>query len=107
MSEPSHSIRPEELDVVEVEGGVRLRLRVKAGGRRNALLGSHGGALKLSVTAARERGKANRAVLALLAKRLGIAPSSVELISGSASPDKVVLLPLDRRTLLRRLLRAD
>ena len=105
MSEPRGTIDPDQLDLVEVEGGVRLRLRVKAGGRRDALLGTHAGALKVSVTAAPEKGKANRAVLALLAKTLGIPPSSLELASGAASPDKVVLLPLDRRALLRRLLR--
>lgn len=105
MSETHSAISPEELDLVEVKGGVRLRLRVKAGAGRNALLGSHAGALKLSVTAAPEKGKANRAVLGLLAERLGVPPSSLELISGAASPDKTVLLPLDRRALLRRLLR--
>lgn len=105
MTEPDSAIRPDELDLVEVEGGVRLRLRVKAGGRRNALLGTHAGALKLSVTTAPEKGKANRAVLSLLAERLRVPASSLELIAGTASPDKVVLLPLDRRELLRRLLR--
>lgn len=105
MAELDSAIRPDELDLVELPGGVRLRLRVKAGGRRNALLGTHAGALKLSVTTAPEKGKANRAVLSLLADRLGIPASSIELISGIASPDKVVLLPLDRRALLRRLLR--
>ena len=105
MTEPDSAIHPDELELVEVQGRVRLRLRVKAGGRRNALLGTHGGALKLSVTAAPEKGKANRAVLSLLAQRLGVPASSLELISGAASPDKVVLLPLDRRDLLRRLLR--
>ena len=105
MNDPDHAIDPDGLDLVEVAGGVRLRLRVKAGARRDAVLGVHAGALKISVTAAPERGKANRAVLALLAKRLGFPPSSIELLSGAASPDKVVLLPLDRRALLRRLLR--
>jgi len=105
MAEPDSRFRPDQLDLVEVAEGVRLRLRVKAGGKRNVLLGTHAGALKLSVTSAPERGKANRAVVALLAQRLGIPASSIELIAGTASPDKVVLLPLDRRALLRRLSR--
>ena len=44
------------LELKETERGVRLKLRVKAGGRRNALLGIHAGALKLTVTAAPEKG---------------------------------------------------
>jgi len=103
MAESENAIRPDGLELTEAEGGLRLRLRVKAGGRRDALLGIHDGALKLSVRAAPEKGKANKAVIALLAEQLRIPASSIELISGAASPNKVVLLPLDRRSLLRRL----
>jgi uncharacterized protein (TIGR00251 family) len=91
------------LELTDADGGVRLKLRVKAGGRRNAILGRHAGALKLSVTAAPEKGKANRAVLALLAETLGLAASKLKIISGQTSPDKVVLVPLSREELLQRL----
>jgi len=91
------------LDLVETRRGVRLRLRVRAGGRANAIVGFHGGALKLTVTPPPERGKANRAVIALLAKRLGLAAGAVEIVSGAGSPDKVVELPIDRDRLLDRL----
>ena len=79
------------------EGGgrcVRLRLRVSAGASRRRILGIHGGALKLSVKAPPERGKANRDVLALVAETFGLAASDVDLVSGDTSPDKVVRLPL-------------
>ena len=75
-------------------GQTRLRLRVKAGAKRNALLGVHARALKLSVTAAPEKGKANKAVLGLLAETLGVAPSALKLVAGASSPDKTVLVPL-------------
>jgi uncharacterized protein (TIGR00251 family) len=91
------------LELNEIGGGVRMRLRVKAGGRRNALLGIHGGALKLTVIAAPKKGKANKAVLALLAEVLEIPASSMALLSGKSSPDKVVLVPLDRQVLLEKL----
>jgi len=91
------------LDLLEVEGGVRMKLRVKAGARKNGILGPHAGALKLSVTAVPERGKANRAVLALLADLLKLPSSSLEILSGQTSPDKVVLIPLTREQLLLRL----
>jgi uncharacterized protein (TIGR00251 family) len=91
------------LELTESEGGVRLKLRVKAGGRKNAILGRYAGALKLSVTAAPEKGKANRAVLSLLAETLRLPASSLEIISGQTSPDKVVLVPLSLEELLQRL----
>ena len=74
--------------------GVRLRLRVSAGASRRRVLGVHGGALKLSVKAPPERGRANKDVLALVAETFGLAPSDVEILSGETSPDKVVRLAL-------------
>lgn len=81
---------------------MRLRLRVSAGASRSRVLGPHGGALKLSVKAPPERGKANREVLALVAEAFGVAPADVELVSGEAAPDKIVRLPLSPGEALRR-----
>jgi len=94
---------PAALELVPAGAGTRLRLRVKAGARRTAILGVHGGALKLCVAAAPERGRANAAVLALLAARLDLAPGALELIAGHAAPDKVVLVPLPPGVLAARL----
>ena len=74
--------------------GARLRLRVRPGAPRDEIRGVHDGALVLAVTAAPERGKANRAVLGLLARRLGVPKNTLELVSGETSRDKVVLVPL-------------
>jgi uncharacterized protein (TIGR00251 family) len=82
---------------------VRLRLRVSAGASRRRVLGVHGGALKLSVKAPPERGKANKDVLALVAETFGLALSDVEIIAGETSPDKVVRLPLASDEAARRL----
>jgi hypothetical protein len=81
------------------DGGqsVRLRLRVSAGASRRRVLGIHGGALKLSVKAPPEKGKANKDVVSLVAESFGLTPSDVEILSGEASPDKVVRLALSPR----------
>ena len=76
---------------------VRLRLRVSAGASRRRVLGVHGGALKISVKAPPERGRANKDVLALVAETFGLASSDVSIVSGETSPDKVVRLPLSPR----------
>jgi hypothetical protein len=67
---------------------------VTAGASRSRVAGVHGGALKLSVSAPPERGKANREVLRLVAQAFGVAPKSVEIVAGETSPDKLVRLPL-------------
>jgi uncharacterized protein YggU (UPF0235/DUF167 family) len=80
-------------DVVDLEPGAdgpRLRLRVKPGGRRDRLVGAYGGALKLEVTAAAERGRANDAVVSLLARTLGVPRAAVSILSGAGSQDKSV-----------------
>jgi uncharacterized protein YggU (UPF0235/DUF167 family) len=47
------------------------------------------GAFRVRVTAAPEGGEANRAVIALLADALGVAPSRIALVRGAASRDKL------------------
>ena len=93
----------EALELTEVDGGTRLRLRVRPGARKNAILTAHGGALKLAVTAVPERGKANDAVVELLADALAVPRASVEIVSGHASPDKVVIVRLPPEEVARRL----
>lgn len=50
------------------------------------------GRLRVSVTAPPERGRANEAVLSLLARILGLPRGRVELVRGAASRDKVVVV---------------
>ncbi|MBL9162944.1 MAG: DUF167 domain-containing protein [Planctomycetaceae bacterium] len=72
--------------------GAVIRVKARPGARRNALAGLHDGALRVDVTAAPEKGKANDAIIVLLAKSFGIAKSSIELISSPANPQKRFLL---------------
>jgi uncharacterized protein YggU (UPF0235/DUF167 family) len=76
--------------VVAAADGVRLQLRVKPGGRSDRLVGPHDGALKLEVRAAPERGRANDAVVRLLAGALGVGRADVEVTAGAAGRGKVV-----------------
>jgi len=45
------------------------------------------------VTEVPEKGKANAALIKLLAKKLGIAKTSITLVSGDTSRNKVLSLP--------------
>jgi hypothetical protein len=71
-----------------VEGGVQIRIRAQPRASRNAVVGLHGGRLKVAVTAAPTEGKANRAVLEVLAEALGVRASAVAVVAGDRSRDK-------------------
>jgi uncharacterized protein (TIGR00251 family) len=70
----------------------RLRIRVSPGARTTELVGRQGEAWKVRVAAPPERGRANDAVLKLLADRLGVARGELTLVSGASGRDKVVEL---------------
>lgn len=70
--------------------GVTLKLKVKPKSKQNAVIGVREDALRISVTAAPEKGKANQACIALLAQALGIRKSSFEIISGETHSEKII-----------------
>jgi len=72
--------------------GTILPVRAQAGARKNEIRGVQDGMLKVSVTQAPERGKANKAIAALLAKALGFRKSQIELLAGQTSPTKQFLI---------------
>jgi uncharacterized protein (TIGR00251 family) len=72
-----------------ISGMGRISLKVVPGSSRNEVVGWLGDSLKVKVKAPPEKGRANEAVIALLADRLGDA-SSIAVVSGHGSPSKVV-----------------
>lgn len=82
----------------------RLRLRVSPGASRSGVVGRHGTAWKLRVSAPPENGRANDAVATLLASVLDLPKNAVLLVSGHGSRDKTVELDgLDHAEAERRL----
>ena len=84
--------------------GLRVRLRLQPGGRADAVLGlipdANGVAsLKASVTKAPEGGKANAALIKLLAKEWKVAKTTLEVVQGQTSRTKVLHLGGDPHTL--------
>jgi uncharacterized protein (TIGR00251 family) len=69
-----------------------LRLRVVPGASRPGIVGRHGDAWKVRVTAPPEDGRANDAVLDLLARTFDLPRRDVRLATGASSRDKVVVL---------------
>ncbi len=73
-----------------MEASTSVRLRVSPGARRNEVVGRHGDGWKVRVIAPPEDGRANEAVLGLLAEQLDLPRRSLSLVSGHGGRDKVV-----------------
>jgi uncharacterized protein (TIGR00251 family) len=71
---------------------LRLRLRVSPGSGRAAIAGRHGDAWKVSITEAPEHGRANDAVVRLLANVLALPRDAVAIVSGHNAREKIVEL---------------
>jgi uncharacterized protein len=69
---------------------IRLRLRVTPHAPRSSVVGRHGDVWKLRVAAPPERGRANEAVIELLADALAVPRTDVALVSGAGARDKTV-----------------
>jgi uncharacterized protein len=82
------------------KNGVSVRIRLTPAARKTAFQGfadeagevGAGRLLKISVNAAPEDGKANRALIAFLAKEWGLPKSVFFLIAGETSRQKTVLV---------------
>lgn len=94
------------IELEQREDGVLLPVKARAGGSKNAITGIHAGALKVMVTQAPEKGKANQAIIKLLAKSLGLQKSQLTLISGLSSRQKTFLIAELSVTQLRERLQA-
>jgi uncharacterized protein (TIGR00251 family) len=72
--------------------GVILPVRAQPGARCNEIRGRQDGCLKVCVTQSPEKGKANKALVALLSKTLSLRKSQLELIAGETSRTKRFLV---------------
>jgi len=73
-----------------ITGGVELQLKVVPGASRSRVVGLLGNALKIQVAAPAEKGKANAAVIELLARTLRVGLKEIELVRGESQPRKTV-----------------
>ena len=82
----------DNLSVRDTPDGAILAVKVVPGASRDGIAGVLGDSLKVVTAAAAEKGKANAAVAATLAKALGIRRGGVVLHAGRTSPRKQFLL---------------
>ena len=77
-----------------------ISVRVQARARRDELVALREGVLLVRISAPALDGRANRGLCRLLAKRLGVATSSVTIVRGQRARDKLVHVEgIDQETL--------
>ena len=72
--------------------GARLTLLVVPGASRAGIVGEHGDALRLKVAAPPEKGRANDAVVELLAATIGVRRAEIEITAGHGSRRKTAVV---------------
>ncbi|MGL3607460.1 DUF167 domain-containing protein [Rhizobium sp. G187] len=85
-----------------------LAIRLTPNGGRDGVDGMETNAdshayLKVRVTAVPEKGKANKALIALISKTLKVPKSSIELVSGDTARQKILRIAGDPEDLSKRL----
>ena len=75
-----------------------IRVRVLPRTSKNQIVGMDGGIFKVKLTAPPVEGKANKALVQFLAKKLGLPKRDIEIVSGEHSREKSIRingLPVD------------
>lgn len=67
-----------------------IKIKLLPRSSKNQIIGKEGDTLKVKVTSPPVDGKANEALIELLAKRLGVSKSNIKIISGRRSKLKTV-----------------
>ena len=84
---------------------VKISLRVYPNASRNEVMGFTDGVLRVKVSAPPTKGKANKELIALLSRLLGVGKDSVNIIKGHTTRNKVVAIDgLSREEVMKRLL---
>jgi len=93
MARPAPSLPDAAALRARIDEGGRLAVKVTPGAREEAVTLADGAVL-VKVRAPADKGAANAAVIALVARALGLAPSRVSLLRGGTSRQKVLAIEL-------------
>ena len=80
------------LNIRKVEGGIVVSVKVQPNASKDRIVGEHADQIKIAVTVAPEKGKANKVVIKVLSRLLGVKSLDIEILSGETSRDKKVLI---------------
>ena len=93
-----------ELTIDEIDGGVVFSAKIVPSGSKICLCGLLGDKLKIKVSAAPEKGRANKCLLDFLSKKLAVKKNNLTIIAGQTSPVKRIRVSgISTQTLLKKL----
>lgn len=91
------------LKITELENGVRFEVKVQPKSSQNQITGVAGGVLKVKLTSPPVDGKANKALINLLAKTMNVSRGSITLVRGESSTTKLIeITGINKETVLRQ-----
>ena len=86
------------------QDGIILKVKVTPNSSRNALAPEQGDRLSVKLTSPPVEGKANKQLLKFIGKKLGVPPSSIIVLRGHSSREKVLFVPgIDQDCALEKL----
>ena len=80
------------LELTQTPDGVILLVKAQPGARKNEVAGERNGRLIVKCTQAPEKGKANDAIIEILAKAFDVRKSRISLVSGQTNSEKKFLI---------------
>ncbi|MFA6185751.1 MAG: DUF167 domain-containing protein [Phycisphaerae bacterium] len=80
----------ENLKISQTPNGIIFGVKVVPAGSKTSIEGIYGDMLKVKLSAAPEKGKANEALIEFLAEKLGVKRKFVKIVSGQTSKVKQV-----------------
>lgn len=81
------------INFVEKDGRIIFDIKVVPGSSKTVIAGIYNGMLKVRLAAAPEKGKANQALIELLAEKFNIPKNSIAILSGQTSKIKKISIP--------------
>lgn len=79
------------IETRQTDEGFLVKVHVQPKASKNELVGEYQGALKVRLIAPPTDNQANTALVAFLARRLGIKKSQIKILSGHTGRDKTVI----------------
>lgn len=87
---PDH--HPVEPFLTSTDKGLLMRVKVVPGASRSRLVGLIGDHLKIAVTAAAEKGKANQALCIMIGQLLGVPQRDIVIVNGQSQTRKTLAI---------------
>jgi uncharacterized protein (TIGR00251 family) len=93
-----------DLTIQEFDNGVVFTAKIVPGSSKTEVCGLFDGMLKIKVSAAPEKGKANQCLIEFLAKQLGVKKNAVSIVLGhTARVKRLQILGISAAMLLKKL----